>query len=220
MSQNGRIEHHDSRIVEHPPRPFTLAEAKSTFEAILKRVNDPKNDIHNADFWALEQGQAAGDVSSAIKLDKPEVKKLTGELSTIAPGLRSLILEKVIPERMDGRIKDGIYLSKNGAADLTKYASAHGVHVKFESKKPVLPLADIQFPGSGPTVTPPSSSPIEGVVAIGEIKSSAPADPKVVARINEISSMVMAKEAGKGKNVLASVVNILDMIAPVAVSLL
>src|SRR5687767_6056704 len=82
-----------------PQRPFSYAEAKQTFEEILDRINVKGNDVANADFWALERGERAGNVSSAIKLDKNEVAKLVEALDQLPPGLGDVILTRVIPER-------------------------------------------------------------------------------------------------------------------------
>jgi serpin (serine protease inhibitor) len=212
----GRITNHEQGPGRE--RPFSFAEGKETFEAILARINDPANDVHNADFWALERGEHAGDVSNAIRLDAEEAKKLTDELKLLPPGLSTVILSQILPQRLKPAQKGGIVLTESAAAELNALSLAKGLSVGFVAREPVLPLATPMMPG-GP-VARPTTAPIEGIAAIGDIKASAPVDAKLVARFNEISSMVMAHEAGKGKNVLASVVNILDMIAPVAVSLL
>jgi serpin (serine protease inhibitor) len=106
-------------------------------------------------------------------------------------------------------------VTKRRPAEMGGLTAGKVSKIAVEDREPAVPLAPPRMP-----VVRPSTSPIEGIAAIKDIKASAPVDPRLVARINEISSMVMAHEAGKGKNVLASVVNILDMIAPVAVSLL
>lgn len=197
----------------HPVRPFSVAEAKQTFEAILTRINRPGNDTSNMDLSRPTQAP----VSSAIKFDVREARALTEELAALDRGLARLILDKVLPEKLEPQRQGGLYLSQNAAKHLNETAKAHGVAQIYESRQPILPLAQPIFPG--PTERP-NTPAIEGIVALNSIQDSAPADKKMVARINDISAKAIAAEAGKGKNVLASAVNILDMIAPVSVSLL
>src|SRR5688572_13774575 len=117
-----------------PARPFSLTQAKQTFEAILGRINSTKNDRSNMDI--SRPGQKP--VASAIKLDLKEAKKLEDELALIPPGLARVILEKVLPERLKPARKGGLFLTENAARHLNDVAAARGVVSNFVAREPVL----------------------------------------------------------------------------------
>lgn len=141
--------------VGSPPAPpqVTLEHARAGFEHVLGQINNPKNDVAHADFWAMEQGKRSKPVSSAIKLEVPEARKLIGALMAGLPEMRDLILAKVLPERLEGARHGGIFLSRGAAELLTKYAKESGLDVKYEAKKPILPMASPMMP-PGPVALP------------------------------------------------------------------
>lgn len=195
-------------------RPFTAAFADKTLKGILARINNPRNDVSHLD--PSRPSQPA--VAEAMQLGGPEAEKLIAELGKLHPSLSRKIYEVSLPKLLEPNRKGGVFLNNPAAKALNAAVEARGMEVRYEAKAPVLPLADIRPPSSGGGRI--GADPIEGVVPLQAIGANAPVDAKVLARINEISAQAIAKEAGKGKNVLASVANILDMIAPVAVSLL
>ncbi len=208
----------DRRTGERPidlaAQPFSKAFAKQTLEAILAEINNPRNDLHHLD--PSRPGQGA--VAEARQLGGPEADKLIAALAKKHPNLARVVYQSALPDLLKPERKGGVFLNGPAARALNAAAEALGLDVRYEARKPVLPLATPMAPNHGGGRI--GEDPIEGVVPLAQIGANAPVDAKILARINEISAKAIAKEAGKGKNVLASVVNILDMIAPVAVSLL
>ena len=208
----------DRRTGERPidlaAQPFSKAFAKQTLEAILAEINNPRNDLHHLD--PSRPGQGA--VAEARQLGGPEADKLIAALAKKHPNLARVVYQSALPDLLKPERKGGVFLNGPAARALNAAAEALGLDVRYEARKPVLQLATPMAPNHGGGRI--GEDPIEGVVPLAQIGANAPVDAKILARINEISAKALAKEAGKGKNVLASVVNILDMIAPVAVSLL